>query len=65
MTIHLMTIHFAGHVVGEFFCNVVLADRNHFTTQFRQFFREYAVSATQIEDPFAGLWGEQIHDGRS
>jgi hypothetical protein len=40
-------------------------DRNHFTTQIRQPFREYAVSATKIEDPFAGLRCQQIHDGRS
>jgi hypothetical protein len=40
-------------------------DGNDFTAQIRQLFREYAVSATEIEDLFAGLRGKQIHDGRS
>jgi hypothetical protein len=38
-------------------------DRNHFTTQIYQLFRQYAVPATKIEDPFPGLWCKQIHDG--
>src|SRR4029078_5671613 len=38
-------------------------DRNHFTTQIRQLFRYYAVSATKIQDPFTGLRCKQIHGG--
>jgi hypothetical protein len=40
-------------------------DRNHVAPKIHELFREYAVSATKVQDPLAGLRCKQLHDGRS
>ena len=41
----------------------LIVDANHLRPQRNQFFRQYAVAATQIEDALAALGVEQVQHG--